>query len=76
MKSQVGRVVVGYDGSDHSVAALKWAAAEAERRGRALTVLHVMDYEGLIPSPMGPFGWPDVNDEDVARTEQLREGCQ
>jgi nucleotide-binding universal stress UspA family protein len=67
MNSQVDRVVVGFDGSDHSVAALTWAAAEAERRGRALTVLHVLDYLGFIPSPMGPFGWPDVHDEDVAR---------
>ena len=67
MKSQVGRIVVGYDGSDHSVAALEWAAAEAERRGRPLTVLHVLDYLGWIPSPMGPFGWPEVEDERVAR---------
>lgn len=67
MKSQVGRIVVGYDGSEHSVAALEWAAAEAERRGRPLTVLHVLDYLGRIPSPMGPFGWPDVEDERVTR---------
>jgi nucleotide-binding universal stress UspA family protein len=67
MKSQVGRIVVGYDGSEQSSAALKWAAAEAERRGRGLTVLHVFDYVGLIPSPMGPFGWPDVEDESIAR---------
>lgn len=65
MKSQVRRIVVGYDGSDHSLAALEWAAAEAERRGRPLTVLHILDYLGHIPSPMGPFGWPDVADERV-----------
>jgi nucleotide-binding universal stress UspA family protein len=68
MKSQIGRIVVGYDGSEHSDAALEWAAAEAERRGRPLTVLHVLDYVSRIPSPMGPFGWPDVEDERVART--------
>ena len=73
MKSQAGRVVVGYDGSEHSLAALKWAAAEAERRGRALTVLHVLDYVGLIPSPMGPFGWPDLDDDTV--TQIAREGA-
>jgi nucleotide-binding universal stress UspA family protein len=67
MASQAGRVVVGYDGSDHSVAALTWAAAEAERRRRPLTVLHIVDYVGFIPSPMGPFGWPNVQDEDVSR---------
>jgi nucleotide-binding universal stress UspA family protein len=70
MKSQAGRIVVGYDGSDHSEAALKWAAAEAERRGRPLTVLHVLDYLGWIPSPMGPFGWPEVEDERVVRIAQ------
>jgi nucleotide-binding universal stress UspA family protein len=73
MKSQAGRVVVGYDGSEHSLAALKWAAAEAERRGRPLTVLHVVDYVGLIPSPMGPFGWPDLDDDKV--TQIAREGA-
>lgn len=68
MKNQVDRVVVGYDGSAHSQAALAWAAAEAERRGRPLTVVHVLDYVGMIPSPMGPFSWPDVDDENFART--------
>jgi nucleotide-binding universal stress UspA family protein len=67
MENQAGRVVVGYDGSEPAQAALAWAATEAERRGRPLIVLHVLDYLGMIPSPMGPFGWPDVNDEDVAR---------
>ncbi len=67
MKRQESRIVVGYDGSDHSVAALEWAAAEAERRDRPLVVLHVLDYLGFIPSPMGPFGWPHVEDEQVAR---------
>lgn len=67
MKSQTGRIVVGYDGSDHASAALTWAATEAERRGRGLTVLHVVDYLGLIPSPMGPFGWPENEDDSVVR---------
>lgn len=34
------RVVVGVDGSAHSRAALRWAAAEAARRGVPLYVLH------------------------------------
>jgi len=67
MENQAGRVVVGYDGSEPAQAALAWAATEAQRRGRPLTILHVLDYLGMIPSPMGPFGWPDVNDEVVAR---------
>jgi nucleotide-binding universal stress UspA family protein len=67
MNSQAGRIVVGYDGSEHSIAALTWAAAEAERRRRPLTVLHVLDYVGLITSPMGPFRRPDENDDTVTR---------
>jgi nucleotide-binding universal stress UspA family protein len=71
MKTQVGRIVVGYDGSDHSEIALAWAAAEAARRGRPLTVMHVLDYVGLIPSPMGPFGWPHIEDESVNRIARI-----
>jgi len=36
-------VAVGYDGSPSAAPALTWAAAEAERRGTVLTVLHAMD---------------------------------
>jgi nucleotide-binding universal stress UspA family protein len=65
--SQKSPVVVGYDGSEHSRAALAWAATEAQRRGRPLSVLHVLDYAGMIPGPMGPFGMPIVNGKDDAR---------
>jgi len=43
MESESGRIVVGYDGSPPSVAALDWAAVEAERRHLPLTVLYVVD---------------------------------
>jgi len=66
MNSQAGRIVVGYDGTEHSAAALEWAAVHAQHRDRPLTVLHVVDYAGMIASPLGPFGWPDVHDEKVA----------
>lgn len=36
-----GTVVVGYDGSEHSEAALRWAADEADLEGRALTIVTV-----------------------------------
>ncbi|MFI0901062.1 universal stress protein [Streptomyces sp. NPDC020983] len=36
----LGPVVVGVDGSEHSDRAAVWAAAEAEARGRPLTVVH------------------------------------
>ncbi|MGB5935121.1 MAG: universal stress protein, partial [Ornithinimicrobium sp.] len=36
-------VVVGYDGSEHSEAALQWAARAADHQGRPLTVLHAAE---------------------------------
>jgi nucleotide-binding universal stress UspA family protein len=62
-----GRIVVGYDGSEHSLVALDWAAAEARRRGLPLAVLHVVDYLGLMPNAMGPSGWPAAFADDAAR---------
>lgn len=38
---------VGVDGTDHSKAAVRWAAREARRRGRPLRVTHVFDGEWL-----------------------------
>jgi len=37
-----GSVVIGYDGSDHSTYALRWAADEADLDGRSLTVVTVL----------------------------------
>jgi nucleotide-binding universal stress UspA family protein len=34
------RIVVGVDGSDESLAALKWAMAEGDARGAAVEVIH------------------------------------
>ena len=36
----VGRIVVGVDGSDGSLAALRWAGDEAQQRGASLHVVH------------------------------------
>jgi nucleotide-binding universal stress UspA family protein len=44
-----GRVVVGVDGSDHSVDALRWAIAEGERRGVPVVVLYAWTW-------VDPFG--------------------
>ena len=52
--SQKGRIVVGFDGSKESCAAVEWAAREAEQGGLALTLLHVDDrpkvVAGLLPA--------------------------
>jgi nucleotide-binding universal stress UspA family protein len=39
-----GSVMVGVDGSERSLAAVRWAAAEADRRDAQLTVLHAWEY--------------------------------
>ncbi len=48
-----GAVVVGYNGKDHSRAALAWAAGEAERRRAPLLVLFAANYPGMTVDP-GP----------------------
>lgn len=64
-------LVVGYDGSPHSRAAVEWAAAEASRRGVELTVLYAADY---VAVPAGPMlappdmrAWADETGEEMAR---------
>jgi nucleotide-binding universal stress UspA family protein len=44
-------VVVGVDGSKHSLAAAAWAATEAAASHRPLTLLHVLN-ERRVPSPL------------------------
>jgi nucleotide-binding universal stress UspA family protein len=62
MDEQRGRIVVGYDGSPSGSHAVEWAAREAQRSGRPLTVLSAVDDGGLVVG--GPAGltpsWPDV----------------
>ncbi len=48
-----GAVVVGYNGKEHSRAALTWAAAEAARRDAPLMVLFAANYPGMTVEP-GP----------------------
>jgi nucleotide-binding universal stress UspA family protein len=53
-----GPVVVGVDGSDEAVRAVRWAADLATRSGRPLVVLHAWIWPyfnvGLGPAPGGP----------------------
>ena len=63
-------IVVGVDGSDASLDALRWAAQEAELTGAALDVVTVWEYPAA-------FGWAppipaDWNPEDEARRELAR----
>ena len=48
-----GAVVVGYNGKDHSRAALVWGVREAVRRDTPLIVLYAANYPGMTMEP-GP----------------------
>lgn len=48
------KVVVGADGSDHSRAALEWAAAEAVRRGVELHIVHALGMPLIVSAYGGP----------------------
>ncbi|MFL6099419.1 MAG: universal stress protein [Actinomycetales bacterium] len=58
-------IVVGFDDSPHSHAALHWAAAEAKSRGARLRIVNAWD-----PSPVTPWNLPEVADwHERAATE-------
>lgn len=75
MSDQSGRVVVGDDGSSQAKCAVRWAAREARRSGRGLTVLSVVDHGGSIGGPGGPAHWsPDPAAEHANRV--VAEGAE
>jgi nucleotide-binding universal stress UspA family protein len=69
MNGQTGRIVVGYDGSTQATHALRWAAAEAARRGSRLTVLYVVDYGRFVGGGgnSGGVGWAAYLADDSAK---------
>ncbi|MGJ0558343.1 universal stress protein [Methylocystis sp.] len=69
----VGTVVVGYDGSDHSEYALRWAADEADLDGRALTIVTVVNPLSGYELSVLSGGWTPPNDIRKAIWEHARE---
>jgi nucleotide-binding universal stress UspA family protein len=68
-EQQRGHVVVGVDGSERGYAGVRYAAAEADRRGVRLDIVHVMP--GYLP--VGPFLMiPDGSLEDFGSTVAKR----
>src|SRR3954449_78221 len=69
MDDMTGRIVVGYDPSEHSRSAVRWAAAEAVRRATPLTVLHVVDdggFAGRVPLGTAEY-WPAMIREQAEK---------
>jgi nucleotide-binding universal stress UspA family protein len=56
MNGPAGRIIVGYDGSTQAAHAVEWAAAEAARRDRPLTVFYVVDYGRFAVAGGGSIG--------------------
>lgn len=46
-------VIVGYDASEESIAAVRWAAVDARRHGLPLHIVHVWAFAGGIRSELG-----------------------
>jgi nucleotide-binding universal stress UspA family protein len=49
----VSQIVVGFDGSEHALRALGWAAEEAKARGVALSIVRSR-HEPIFDGPIGP----------------------
>jgi len=62
------RIVVGIDGSDAAVVALRWAVDEAERWSAHLDVVHAW----TIAAPVSPFGFTPTWDPSVFETDAKR----
>jgi nucleotide-binding universal stress UspA family protein len=72
-----GRIVVGVDGSNHSTAALRWAAEEAKLRSATLEVVHAWTFVPVTtPADSGlvPMAWTD-NVELLDITRQSAENA-
>jgi nucleotide-binding universal stress UspA family protein len=67
-----GRIVVGVDGSPSSCDALRWALAEAQRRGATLDVVNAYDYHPMMGSPFGPVVTCSREDMEAASKALLQ----
>ena len=70
--SEAKRILVGADGSDGSLRAVRWALAEARRRGDSVEVLHCwhVPYYGDM-SGMAPYPIEVMDDSAKAVLEQV-----
>ena len=65
------RIVVGVDGSEESLAALRWALREARLRGASLEVVHAWHYPYAAYTDITGMAAGVVTREDLAKVGQL-----
>ena len=65
------RIVAGVDGSQASVAGLRWAAGEAGLRRAVLHVVYAWDWAGRHRAPYAPLGGLASPEEDRAASAAL-----
>jgi nucleotide-binding universal stress UspA family protein len=74
MTAAVPRIVVGIDGTDRSVGAVRWAAAEVRRRGGELVVVYAFGTP-LRPGPLGAVRLPLSADGAVGHAVARLKWC-
>lgn len=65
-------IVVGTDGSDNSVAALRWALDEARTRGVAVEVVYTWEFPPVI-DPLGVSMLPSADEMNSSAERLLQE---
>ena len=77
--TEAGRVVVGLDASERSVAALSYAYAQASSRGLGLTVVHSWWWEqpgGFLAGATNEGEWSAASDTETVLVGELLAGCR
>jgi nucleotide-binding universal stress UspA family protein len=73
--SRPGPVLIGYDGSSASTAALAWAASYARTEGLSLRLVHALALP-VLSTPMGIAAPLPVDDIEAAARQLLDDACR
>ncbi|MFS0694207.1 universal stress protein [Streptomyces nitrosporeus] len=71
----MGRIVVGVDGSDQSIKALRWAVRQAELTGDSVEAVNSWEYPATSWASMMP-GLPEDFDPQAVATVALNEALE
>jgi nucleotide-binding universal stress UspA family protein len=68
----MGEIMVGVDGSESSLAALRWAARTAQATGSGLRAVAAWQYPARAATPAGPAKLPGPDEMDERTCDDLR----